>query len=123
MGPDDGIGPQILARLAHGAGSIGQVDAVEAQFLDQTDMTLDHQRHVALMRNEAQGIGGTGDFIGVSGGMGEAQAGDVMGVQHAGKRGAKAFGVEGGRADQVDPGRVAWVVTHLSLVLGQCHRA
>ena len=31
MGPDDGIGPQILARLAHGAGSIGQVDAVEAQ--------------------------------------------------------------------------------------------
>ena len=99
---DDGIGPKVFAQGPHSPRPIGQVDAVQPVPFHEKHMVFNDKRHIAGMRHEAAGIGGTANFIGVFAGKRQAQAGDLDPVHHAGQRLGEAGKVHHGRGDEGD---------------------
>ena len=99
---DDAVGAEILAHLADRARAIGQVDAVEAQPVDQTDMFGDDDRDVARVPDLAQDVGRAGQRVLVPRGQCQAQAGDRHRVQRRPQDVGKALVLDRGRRRQVD---------------------
>ena len=102
VGADDAVGAE---RLAHGAdlpGAVGEVDAVEAEPLDQAEVVGDDEGHVAGVADRAEEVAGPRDLVLGRAGEREAHAGDVEAVEERretlGHLGRRRRGARSGRA-------------------------
>ena len=102
VGPDDRIRAQLFARLAHRARAIGQMHAVQPVAFRQQDVVVDHDRHVALVADLAQGVGGAGDLSLVVAGQGQADTGDLGHVKDGTKRLGKVAQLKIRGRNQID---------------------
>jgi hypothetical protein len=102
--------------MAHGAGPIGQVDAVQPMAFDQQQVAFYDDGHVAGMGHNAQRIGSARDAVFVARGQGKAHAGHVKTVKHRRKPVWKDVKLELWRCDKVD--LRAFGVGHRGIFLG-----
>ena len=105
-GADDGVLAKVFPGAAHRAGTVGQVDAVEAVAVDEQEVVFDDDGDVAGMGDQTAGIGGAGDAVFIPGGERKTQAGDLDRVHHGGKLVGKGLQIKDGRGDQGDLGAV-----------------
>ena len=102
VGPDDRIRAQLLARLAHGPRSIGQMHTVQPVAFRQQDVVVDDDGDVALVADFAQGVGGAGDLSLVVAGKRQADTGDLGRVKDGTKRLGKAAQLKIRGRNQID---------------------